>query len=40
VRTYLVEDGLRPRMVHVSSAGVTRWNRPGVDLDLEPPAVR
>lgn len=30
---------LTPRVVHVSSAGVTRWNRPGIDVAQEPPAV-
>lgn len=40
IRTYMVPDGLRPRMVHVSSAGVTRCDRPGIDLEQEPPAVR
>lgn len=30
----------RPRFVHVSSAGVTRPNRPGIDVDAEPPAVK
>ncbi|GAX82458.1 hypothetical protein CEUSTIGMA_g9885.t1 [Chlamydomonas eustigma] len=29
-----------PKVVHVSSAGVTRPNRPGVKLEEEPPAVR
>jgi len=29
-----------PRFIHVGSAGVTRWNRLGVNLDKEPPAVR
>lgn len=29
-----------PRFVIVSSAGVTRPNRPGIDLDSQPPAVR
>ncbi|KAL3146123.1 hypothetical protein ABBQ38_015470 [Trebouxia sp. C0009 RCD-2024] len=29
-----------PRFVLVSSAGVTRPNRPGIDLSQEPPAVR
>ncbi|CAM9370955.1 unnamed protein product, partial [Choristocarpus tenellus] len=29
-----------PRIVHVSSAGVTRPGKPGLDLDGEPPAVR
>lgn len=40
IRAYMVLDGLRPRMVHVSSAGVTRCDRPGIDLEQEPPAVR
>jgi hypothetical protein len=30
----------RCRFVHVSSAGVTRPGRPGLDLDKQPPAVR
>ena len=29
-----------PQWVHVSSAGVTRPNRPGINLEEEPPAVR
>lgn len=29
-----------PVWVHVSSAGVTRPNRPGIDVNAEPPAVR
>mmetsp|Transcript_7361 Transcript_7361/g.19030 ORF Transcript_7361/g.19030 Transcript_7361/m.19030 type:complete len:559 (+) Transcript_7361:1-1677(+) len=29
-----------PRLVYVSSAGVTRWNRPGINVDEEPPAVK
>ncbi|NER32832.1 MAG: NAD(P)H-binding protein [Oscillatoria sp. SIO1A7] len=29
-----------PRFIHISSAGVTRPGRPGLDLDKEPPAVR
>jgi hypothetical protein len=28
------------RFVHVSSAGVTRPDRPGLDLSKQPPAVR
>lgn len=28
------------RFVHVSSAGVTRPERPGLDLSKQPPAVR
>jgi uncharacterized protein YbjT (DUF2867 family) len=35
-----VEDPSLPRAVMVSSAGVTRWNRPGVDVEQEPPAVK
>ena len=30
----------KPQFVQVSSAGVTRPNRPGINLDEEPPAVR
>ena len=30
----------RPAFVHVSSAGVTRPNRPGINVDEEPPAVK
>lgn len=29
-----------PLWVHVSSAGVTRPSRPGIDVDVEPPAVK
>lgn len=29
-----------PRIVHVSSAGVTRPDRPGIDVEQEPPAVK
>ena len=29
-----------PRFVYVSSAGVTRPNRPGIDVEVEPPAVK
>ena len=35
-----VEDPSVPRAVMVSSAGVTRWNRPGIDVEQEPPAVK
>lgn len=28
------------RFIHVSSAGVTRPNRPGINVDQEPPAVK
>ncbi|GLI71468.1 hypothetical protein VaNZ11_016695 [Volvox africanus] len=39
ISTYLPAD-LPPRFVHVSSAGVTRPNRPGINVDQEPPAVK
>uniref|UniRef100_A0A803PQ02 Uncharacterized protein n=1 Tax=Cannabis sativa TaxID=3483 RepID=A0A803PQ02_CANSA len=39
IRTYIKEP-LTPRFVHVSSAGVTRPDRPGLDLSKQPPAVR
>ncbi|KAH9621518.1 hypothetical protein KSS87_002325 [Heliosperma pusillum] len=39
LRAYLQEPIL-PRFVHVSSAGVTRPDRPGLDLTKQPPAVR
>ncbi|EFJ50015.1 hypothetical protein VOLCADRAFT_89408 [Volvox carteri f. nagariensis] len=39
ISTYLPE-GVAPRFVHVSSAGVTRPNRPGINVDQEPPAVK
>jgi len=39
IKTYL-EDPTVPRAVMVSSAGVTRWNRPGIDVEQEPPAVK
>jgi hypothetical protein len=29
-----------PAIVHVSSAGVTRPDRPGIDVEVEPPAVK
>lgn len=32
--------GITCRFVHVSSAGVTRPERPGLDLSKQPPAVR
>eukprot|EP00958_Prasinococcus_capsulatus_P000323 scaffold28_cov515-Prasinococcus_capsulatus_cf.AAC.10 len=35
--TYNAQE--RPKYVHVSSGGVTRWNRPGIDVSQEPPAV-
>ncbi|CAM9520877.1 unnamed protein product [Laminaria digitata] len=34
------EEGETPRFVHLSSAGVTRPGRPGLDIEAEPPAVR
>jgi len=40
IRSYVDEAHMRPRVVHLSTAGVTRWNRPGLDLNNEPPAVR
>jgi len=39
IKTYLT-DPQRPRFVMVSSAGVTRPGRPGIDVDQEPPAVK
>ena len=39
ISTYLPPD-VPPRFVHVSSAGVTRPNRPGINVDMEPPAVK
>ncbi|KAM3251268.1 protein HIGH CHLOROPHYLL FLUORESCENCE PHENOTYPE, chloroplastic isoform X1 [Capsicum annuum] len=39
IRAYL-RDPITPRFVHVSSAGVTRPERPGIDLSKQPPAVR
>lgn len=33
-------ERVAPRFVHVSSAGVTRPNRPGINVDQEPPAVK
>ncbi|XVF25611.1 hypothetical protein REPUB_Repub13aG0226900 [Reevesia pubescens] len=39
VRAYIKEP-ITPRFVHVSSAGVTRPDRPGIDLSKQPPAVR
>ncbi|KAA3478051.1 NAD(P)-binding Rossmann-fold superfamily protein isoform 1 [Gossypium australe] len=35
-----IKDPIIPRFVHVSSAGVTRPDRPGIDLSKQPPAVR
>ncbi|CAA3011853.1 Hypothetical predicted protein [Olea europaea subsp. europaea] len=39
IRAYIKEP-INPRFVHVSSAGVTRPERPGLDLSKQPPAVR
>ncbi|KAA8519616.1 hypothetical protein F0562_013939 [Nyssa sinensis] len=39
IRAYIM-DPITPRFVHVSSAGVTRPDRPGLDLSKQPPAVR
>ncbi|CAL5214190.1 unnamed protein product [Lathyrus oleraceus] len=35
-----INDPITPRFVHVGSAGVTRPERPGLDLSKQPPAVR
>ncbi|GMN43498.1 hypothetical protein TIFTF001_012688 [Ficus carica] len=39
IRAY-IKDPITPRLVHVSAAGVTRPDRPGIDLSKQPPAVR
>ncbi|CAI9260669.1 unnamed protein product [Lactuca saligna] len=39
IRAYIA-DPITPRLVHVGSAGVTRPERPGLDLSKQPPAVR
>ncbi|GAB2267256.1 hypothetical protein Dimus_002241 [Dionaea muscipula] len=39
IRAY-IQEPIKPRFVHVSSAGVTRPDRPGLDLSRQPPAVR
>lgn len=39
ISAYMAQP-LTPRFVLVGSAGVTRPDRPGIDVDLEPPAVR
>ncbi|CAO2823499.1 unnamed protein product [Amaranthus hypochondriacus] len=39
IRAYMKQP-ITPRFVHVSSAGVTRPDRPGLDLSKQPPAVR
>ncbi|KAI3982408.1 hypothetical protein MKX01_041246 [Papaver californicum] len=38
IKSYL-KDPITPRFVHVGSAGVTRPDRPGLDLSKQPPAV-
>ncbi|CAL2252045.1 unnamed protein product [Prunus armeniaca] len=38
IRAYLKEP-ITPRFVHVGSAGITRPDRPGLDLSKQPPAV-
>lgn len=35
-----IQEPITPRFVHVGSAGVTRPDRPGLDLTKQPPAVR
>lgn len=35
-----IKDPVTPRFVHIGSAGVTRPERPGLDLSKQPPAVR
>ena len=41
ISAYLPASPSRPPVfVHVSSAGVTRPNRPGIDVEVEPPAVK
>ncbi|KAJ0977375.1 hypothetical protein J5N97_012849 [Dioscorea zingiberensis] len=35
-----INEPVTPRFVHVSAAGVTRPDRPGLDLSKQPPAVR
>lgn len=39
IRAY-IQEPITPRFVHVGSAGVTRPDRPGLDLSKQPPAVR
>lgn len=39
MRTYMPEP-VAPKFVYVGSAGVTRPNRPGIDVEKEPPAVK
>eukprot|EP01025_Chloroclados_australasicus_P025138 TRINITY_DN2511_c1_g1_i2.p1 TRINITY_DN2511_c1_g1~~TRINITY_DN2511_c1_g1_i2.p1 ORF type:complete len:618 (+),score=72.12 TRINITY_DN2511_c1_g1_i2:78-1856(+) len=39
IRSYTSKP-VTPKYVQVSSAGVTRFNRPGINIDEEPPAVR
>ncbi|CEM19552.1 unnamed protein product [Vitrella brassicaformis CCMP3155] len=40
MEAYPDESAKSPRLIQVSSAGVTRPGRPGLDLEKEPPAVR
>ncbi|CAI0475797.1 unnamed protein product [Linum tenue] len=35
-----IKEPVTPRFVHIGSAGVTRPERPGLDLSKQPPAVR
>eukprot|EP00878_Enallax_costatus_P006301 GHUV01006605.1.p1 GENE.GHUV01006605.1~~GHUV01006605.1.p1 ORF type:complete len:707 (+),score=173.74 GHUV01006605.1:310-2430(+) len=39
IKGYLKKP-VAPKFIHVSSAGVTRPNRPGINVDQEPPAVK
>lgn len=39
IKAYL-NNPTMPRCVMISSAGVTRWNRPGINVEEEPPAVK
>eukprot|EP00877_Chromochloris_zofingiensis_P004047 jgi/Chrzof1/13643/Cz08g05160.t1 len=39
MKAYMAEP-VTARFIHVSSAGVTRPNRPGINVDMEPPAVK
>jgi hypothetical protein len=36
----VMAEPVKPRIVHLSSAGVTRPDRPGIDVEQEPPAVK
>lgn len=40
IRAVSTAPSAAPKWVHISSAGVTRPNRPGIDVNAEPPAVR